>query len=486
MATPSELGESRNPWIRGAATLLPILTASCSAPFVAQAETPTNTPSPEMGSTNLTETIASQAAKKAIEPFDLEGTTYTATGEPVFYFLPSGTLAKMTSFNGVTPIDSEQWTIGTVDVTDGKTEGSVNVLVGYDSKTQKSDARLLFVHMDEQQGDTKIRTFSIASRTEGSDMLDFSEKTEMVLTSPKNEASSIVFKYSDGSTESIGVQTSPTAEPTLPSEISLVVFHAKNQLSETPETPVEPTKIPTSEPTTEPTSLPSPTTESKPTIPEAWMNWKGDIKDFASYITIEKISDLDRIIAYDRAHDTTTFPSPTVCDQKLTTNAQVTRTDFLKLEYVLLNKHCSKADLPAHEIIGARMKPGNGQPDTFLFIIQKRYTPEGFIYMKYVSSQAYIESTYSDHQYYLSLYKELSRENKSIGPVMEYTPGFFETGANEYLEQLLSREGYQYDKTAVKEMLTELLTHSQNNTPVPQELRDRIESTLFFPMFNSW
>jgi hypothetical protein len=249
----------------------------------------------------------------------------------------------------------------------------------------------------------------------------------------------------------------------------------------------------TPKPTNTPTITASPTEKPTPTLPADWMNWKGDVKDFSSYITISSLDDLDQIIAYYKKKDTDTYPNPKVCNLKLKLPnrfALAARPDYVRLEYEwALPKECStKENLPAHNIFAARLPYSNSQgSETLLFIVQKRYTPEGPIYMKYVTVQTFIEHTYKKYQYFKSCYKDLSEEIMLLNPLVEYTQANkIETYMNDYAQTVLKLVGYTYNKVAVKDMLTALLKLSQEDKPIPQELRKKIESTLFFGVFNFW
>lgn len=220
-------------------------------------------------------------------------------------------------------------------------------------------------------------------------------------------------------------------------------------------------------------------------IPADWKNWKGDVKDFKSYVTIGQISDLDKIIAYQKAHDTSSYPSQTACDLKYQFENDIHRPDMHALLYVKPEKPCSKADYPAHEVFAARLPFSNSQgSETLLFIIQKRYTPEGPLYIKFVTAQTSIESTYPKFQYFKTVYKKLSMGSLSMCPLVKYDSiNAVETFMNDYTQMVLGLLGYTYDKAEVKDVLTQLLTHSQEGTQIPQELREQIEETLFFGSF---
>lgn len=248
-----------------------------------------------------------------------------------------------------------------------------------------------------------------------------------------------------------------------------------------------PTITTTPRPTDTPTIIPSPTIEPSPTLPAEWMNWKGDVKDFDSYILINQISDLDRIIDYDRTQDTTEYPSKTICDLNLVI-PYVKKVMYSRLEYVSPPEGCTEDKLPAKEIIGARMNVNNSETqDTLLLIVQKRYISDRPIYLKYVASKTYIDRALQMDQYYTTIFGKLSKREAYLVPIVDYASAdTFTTGSFDYLQKVLSSLGYTYDKTGIKDMLTQWSTYSQENKAIPQELREKIGKSIFFFAFNIW
>jgi hypothetical protein len=261
-------------------------------------------------------------------------------------------------------------------------------------------------------------------------------------------------------------------------------------LTFTPANTHTPTITYTPRPTDTPTISPSPTIEPSPTIPAEWMNWKGDVKDFDSYILINQIRDLDRIIDYDRTHDTTEYPSKTICDIKLVIPKPGKVIKYSRLEFEKKPKDCTLDILPAREILGAQLEVNNSQiKDTLLFIVQKRYTSEGPIYIKYVASKTYIDRSLKtdEHKYYTKIFGELSERKIYIVPIVEYISlELLTTGSLDYLQEALKSIGYTYDKSATKDILTQWASYSQENKAIPQELREKIGKSIFFFAFNIW
>jgi hypothetical protein len=274
MATSPDLLES-SPLKALKKAVLPLLALSTSAcaPSVTYADalptiSSTIASTPEIGTVSvLTTQIASEIVRETATSFVDGDISYQAiSGSTTFSHYKSGELVTVNKYEKGVQVENKKIAFGEVNMTDGKTAKEYHVLIEYDTKTQERTGYVLHNEQPTVVDGTDVFKFQIA-KNPGNNQPLVDTNEELIVERDANGTERYGIKeLSNENLVALGLQGSPTAEPTMPNELSLIAFDTKkptpvsevkptieiNPVVETKPT-VEPVLVPVGEPTTQPT-----------------------------------------------------------------------------------------------------------------------------------------------------------------------------------------------------------------------------------------